>query len=90
MRVQTAEPSAASTAPPRPRLTVREVEILVGWLRADTKEAAATALFISPSTVSTHVARIRAKYAALGRPASTKTQLFVRAVQDGLLDINDW
>ena len=33
-----------------------------------------------------HVRRIREKYAASGRPARTKHDLFVRAVEDGLLD----
>lgn len=52
----------------RPVLSRREVEVLLTWLRAESKEDAAATLFISASTVSTHLARIRAKYTAAGRP----------------------
>lgn len=83
---------AAPAAPPvrRPDLSDREVEVLLAWLAADSKEEAAEALFISSSTVSTHLARIRVKYTAVGRPAPTKTHLFVRALQDGHTTLDRW
>lgn len=43
----------------RPALSRREVEVLLAWLAADSKEDAAARLYISVSTVSTHISRIR-------------------------------
>lgn len=81
---------AAFRAADRPALSAREVEVMLGWLAADSKEEAAARLFISASTVSTHVARIRAKYAAAGRPAPTKAHLLARALQDGYTTLAEW
>ncbi|MDV6306542.1 LuxR C-terminal-related transcriptional regulator [Gordonia amicalis] len=80
----------APSALPRPSLSDREVEVLLAWLAAESKEEAAARLFISASTVSTHLARIRAKYTAVGRPAPTKTHLFARALQDGYTSLDRW
>lgn len=33
--------------------------------------------------------RVRIKYANVGRPARTKASLVARAVQDGLVDVDD-
>lgn len=74
----------------RPSLSEREVEVLLAWLASESKEDAAARLFISASTVSTHLARIRAKYTAVGRPAPTKTHLFARALQDGYTALDCW
>ena len=74
---------------PTPALTDREVEVLRTWLMLDSKPAVAEALFISLGTVNTHLTRIRAKYADLGRPASTKAALVARAIQDDIVDIDD-
>lgn len=82
------EPGSANL--PRPSLSDREVEVLLAWLAAESKEEAAARLFISASTVSTHLARIRAKYTAVGRPAPTKTHLFARALQDGYTSLDRW
>lgn len=73
-----------------PGLSVREVEVLLAWLAAESKEEAAARLFISASTVSTHVSRIRAKYANVERPAPTKAHLLARALQDGLTTLSEW
>lgn len=86
-------PDSVSTAPAplvRPALSDREVEVLLAWLRAESKEEAARQLFISPSTVSTHIIRIRAKYRAAGRPAKRKMALFARAIQDGYTTLDEW
>ncbi|MGW0037667.1 response regulator transcription factor [Gordonia sp. NPDC003376] len=77
-------------APRRPRLSEREVQVMLTWLRAESKQEAAGALFISVSTVSTHISRIRVKYESAGRPASSKSSLFVRAIQDGYATLDDW
>lgn len=75
---------------PRPALSKREVEVLLAWLATESKREAAEALFISAATVSTHVSRIRDKYAEVGRPAPTKAHLLIRALQDGFTRIEDW
>ncbi|MEE4022914.1 LuxR C-terminal-related transcriptional regulator [Gordonia sp. PKS22-38] len=73
----------------RPALTTREVEVLRTWLKVDTKPAVAQELYISLGTVNTHLTRIRAKYADIGRPAPTKAALVARAVQDGLVALDE-
>lgn len=79
-----ARPSA-----PRPDLAPREREVLIAWLLTDNKNLVARQLHVSPATVRTHLQRIRAKYADVGRPARTKAALVARAVQDGLIGIDD-
>jgi DNA-binding NarL/FixJ family response regulator len=73
----------------RPRLAPREREVLIAWCRTVTKDEAAQQLSIAPTTVRTILQRIRAKYAAIGRPANTKSALVARAIQDGLIGIDD-
>lgn len=79
-------------APPaeRPSLSRREVEVLLAWLAAESKAEAAAALYITASTVNTHLTRIRAKYTAVGRPARSKANLFARAIQDGYTRLDEW
>ncbi|WAC55274.1 LuxR C-terminal-related transcriptional regulator [Gordonia sp. SL306] len=72
-----------------PSLTTREIEVLRTWLMLDSKTAVAQALFISLGTVNTHLTRIRAKYSEAGRTASTKAALVARAVQDGLISLDE-
>jgi DNA-binding CsgD family transcriptional regulator len=74
---------------PRPELAPRETEVLLAWIFCDNKDDVARQLEISATTVRTHLQRIRDKYAAVGRPASTKAALVARAIQDGLVDVND-
>ncbi|GAA4680493.1 response regulator transcription factor [Gordonia humi] len=74
----------------RPSLSSREVEVLLAWLASESKEDAAARLFISASTVSTHISRIRAKYGAVSRPAPTKAHLLARALQDGYTTLDVW
>jgi DNA-binding NarL/FixJ family response regulator len=73
----------------RPALAPREKEILLAWFRTDSKDEAARLLSIAPSTVRTTVQRIRAKYTAIGRPATTKVALAARAIQDGIISIDE-
>ncbi|MDT5340689.1 MAG: hypothetical protein QOD90_6194 [Mycobacterium sp.] len=73
----------------RPELAPREKEVLLAWIRLDNKADVASQLQISATTVRTHLQRIRDKYAAAGRPATTKAALVARAIQDGLIDVND-
>jgi DNA-binding NarL/FixJ family response regulator len=73
----------------RPHLPDREKEVLIAWFQADSKDLVADKLRIAPSTVSTHLQRVRAKYAAVGRPAHTKAALVARALQDGIINVDD-
>jgi DNA-binding CsgD family transcriptional regulator len=82
-------PLTGSQSLPAPTLTAREIEILREWVMRDSKSEVAKALFITPATVSTHVNRIRLKYAAVGRPASTKAALLARALQDGHINLDE-
>lgn len=93
LRVVSAQAAGASGPVPevrRPALSDREIEVLLAWLAADSKEEAADQLFISASTVSTHISRIRTKYVSLGRPAPTKAHLLARALQDGYTTLVEW
>ena len=41
---------------------------------------------IKQSAVKTNIDRIREKYARIGRPAPTKIDLRIRAIEDGLVE----
>ena len=71
----------------RVTLSQREREVLMAWLRTESKDEVGRLLNIAPATVRTHLQRVRAKYAQTGRPASTKSALFAQAVQDGLIGL---
>lgn len=73
----------------RMTLSDREKQVLTAWLKTDSKDDVARSLHLSPATVRTHLQRIRAKYAAAGRPAHTKAALLARAVDDGLIGLTD-
>jgi DNA-binding NarL/FixJ family response regulator len=73
----------------RPTLPEREEEVLIAWFQTESKDLVAEKLHIAPSTVRTHLQRIRAKYAAVGRPAPTKAALVARAVQDGIINLDE-
>ena len=74
----------------RPELSKRERQVLLAWLRADSKLEAANSLYISVGTMNTHLTRIRTKYATVGRPAGTKAALLARALQDELTFLDEW
>jgi DNA-binding NarL/FixJ family response regulator len=73
----------------RPNLARREKEVLIAWFRTESKDLVARQLQIAPTTVRTHLQRVRAKYAAVGRPATTKAALVARAIQDGIVNVDD-
>ena len=73
----------------RPNLARREKEVLIAWFRTESKDLVAHQLQIAPTTVRTHLQRVRAKYASVGRPATTKAALIARAIQDGIINIDD-
>ncbi|MET8361781.1 response regulator transcription factor [Micromonospora sp. NPDC005171] len=73
----------------RPVLSARETEVLVEWFQSESKDFVAQRLGISLSTVNSHLERIRVKYALGGREAPTKAALVARAIQDGLVRLDD-
>lgn len=73
----------------RPRLSPREIDVLLEWFRCNSKEVAAKNLNLTSRTVNSYLDRVRGKYADVGRPASTKAALVARAIQDGLLNIDE-
>lgn len=75
--------------PDRPKLTAREVDVLVNWFACDSKEMVARKLGLSVRTVSSYIDRVRIRYANAGRPASTKAVLVARAIQDGLIRLDE-
>lgn len=79
----------SDTSQGRPQLSAREIDVLKAWFQTESKDLVARRLHIEPSTVSTHLQRTRAKYAAAGRPAATKATLLARAIQDGLIGVED-
>jgi DNA-binding NarL/FixJ family response regulator len=79
----------ASVTAGRPELSARERQTLILWLQTENKDLVAASLFIEPTTVKTHLQRVRAKYSAAGRPASTKGELVARAIQDGIVSAGD-
>ncbi|WP_341730180.1 response regulator transcription factor [Brooklawnia sp.] len=66
-------------------LSPREAEVLALYAAGETAERVGAHLFISRETVLDHIRRIRAKYAAVDRPAKSKVDLYKRAVEDGIL-----
>lgn len=70
-------------------LTPREVEVLSLYAGGESAKRVATALFISEDTVVDHIRNIRAKYAQQDRPVKSKIDLFRRAVQDGIIPLDD-
>ncbi|MET9662583.1 response regulator transcription factor [Streptomyces sp. NPDC006510] len=73
----------------RPALSPRETEVLVEWFQSESKDFVGQRLGISPRTVNTHLEHIRIKYATIGREAPTKAALLARAIQDGLVQVDD-
>lgn len=73
----------------RIRLSDREKEVLIAWFQTESKDLVGKRLYIAPTTVRTHLQRARAKYAAVGRPAPTKSALLARAIEDGILSLGD-
>lgn len=80
---------AADTRSDRPSLSRREFEVLTMWFQCESKKLAADRLAITRTTVDTYLDRVRYKYARVGRPAASKAALLARAIQDGLVDLED-
>lgn len=67
-------------------LSPREREVLSLYASGFALKQVASELSIKISTAKEHIDRVRSKYSVIGRPASTKTDLLVRAIEDGILE----
>ncbi len=77
-------PARTARSSPRARRTCSSS----GFSRSR-KNSSRSCLGISVRTVNSYLDRVRIKYANVGRPARTKASLVARAVQDGLVDVDD-
>lgn len=80
---------AVDTRPSRPRLTPQETAVLKAWFACPSKKLAGQRLSLSPKTVDSYIARVRVRYAAVGRNAPTKSALVARALEDGVVTLTD-
>jgi len=71
--------------PDAPVLSERERTALLWWFQSMSKASVASRMGISPHTVDMYIRRARLKYAQVGRAAPTKTDMLVRAIEDGLI-----
>ncbi|SHF53633.1 two component transcriptional regulator, LuxR family [Streptoalloteichus hindustanus] len=80
---------ATNPDPLCPRLAPREIDVLLEWFHSESKEMVARSLNLSVRTVNSYLDRVRVKYASVGRTARTKAALVARAIQDGLVHVDD-
>jgi len=68
------------------KLSPREQEVLSLYASGLALKQVAYSLNITVSTAKEHIDRVRNKYAVIGRPAVNKTELLLRAIEDGLIE----
>jgi DNA-binding CsgD family transcriptional regulator len=68
------------------KLSPREREVLTLYASGMALKQVAFTLNIKMNTAKEHIDRVRTKYADIGRPVSSKTELLLRAIEDGLID----
>ena len=78
--------SILSAAVDTPDLSPRESDALRLYASGMSIVAVARKMGISPHTAKEYLDRVRAKYAAVGRTARTRTELYAAARTDGLID----
>ena len=77
--------SILASASVTPDLSPRELNALQLYASGLKLTAVASRMGISPHTAKEYLDRVRAKYAAVGREARTRTELYMAASHDGLL-----
>lgn len=83
----TADLAAVWTADPqRPALSPQELKALRLYAAGSKIVTIARRMDVSPHTVKEYLDRVRAKYAAVGQHARTRTELYAAADRDGFLD----
>ncbi|MGK4584717.1 response regulator [Kitasatospora sp. HPMI-4] len=70
--------------PGRPRLSPRELQVLLDYASGMTLKSAARRAGITPNTAKDYLDRVKAKYQQAGRPTYTKIDLARRVREDGL------
>jgi DNA-binding CsgD family transcriptional regulator len=69
----------------RPRLSAGERRALAHYVQGLTTVQVASEMGVGYETAKTFLRRVRAKYAAIDRPAGKRAELIVRAEEDGIL-----
>lgn len=90
--VATTEWAAALDADPdlaSAKLSPKEQQVLALYAAGEKSVTVANRAGLSTNTVAEYVKRIRYKYAMAGRPAHTKIDLYKRALEDGILPVNE-
>lgn len=85
----TAGAMVSDNRPQRPALSNKERTALLMWFQGMTKSSVGARMGITEATVKQYIDRARAKYAAVGRQAPTKTALLARAIEDGLIEARE-
>ncbi len=67
-------------------LSPREREVLGLYASGFALKQVAHQLGMKDSTAKEHIDRVRQKYSGVGRSAPTKTELLLRAIEDGIID----
>jgi DNA-binding CsgD family transcriptional regulator len=78
--------SILSAAVETPDLSPRESDALRLYASGLSMAAVARKMGISPHTAKEYLDRVRTKYAAVGRTARTRTELYAAARTDGIID----
>lgn len=68
------------------KLSKKEAEVLSLYASGMAQKQVAYQLGIAGSTVKEHIDRVRQKYAKVGRPVTSKTELLRRAIEDGIIE----
>ncbi len=79
----------ADQHPARPALSEQERQALLLWFQGMSKASVARRMSISENTVRQYISRARAKYAATGRTAPSKDALLARAIEDGVITLDE-
>lgn len=69
-----------------PELSVQESAALRLYASGLKLESVARRMNVSPTTVREYLARVRRKYAGVGRQVRTKTDMYAAALKDGLIE----
>ncbi|MFN8126355.1 MAG: response regulator [Candidatus Nanopelagicales bacterium] len=77
---------ASDDDPRRPTLSDQELRALQLYASGMKMASVARQMNVSIHTAKEYIARVRAKYAAAGRPAHTKTALYREALRDHLVE----
>lgn len=70
----------------RPRLSIQEERALTLYASGLTLQEVAKVMNVKPDTAKSYLARVKRKYAEVGRPVRSKIDLSRAAGRDGLLD----